>query len=377
MANQNPQSKKPAKSNLMTWVLLGITACVVGVTIYVAKHKLGRTVEPDVVTPRATEAEQVIAQVARNQEAARRSPLQQAPLRQALYQASRDLMESYVRMHPDDAEVRPHLADLLLKMGNPEAAQKVADVLLELRPQSAEGLWIMGLCMKAMGQEGYERLFEQAAASPDARASIWARYGAELLGQRKLAEAETYLNKAYQAGARDAATLGGLARFALRQKRLEDADNYLSQAVRDEAAEPVTWWMLASVQKDRGKLDEAATSIREAIRLLAATAGPAYQGPSKEDMLMLLGRVRVLQNRSQEAADAFTAAAGNPLVRPQATFEAAQCWYAVGRYAPALECIDTAEKLLPGDPAVAWWKKKIEDARFPHPTTATSATSAP
>jgi tetratricopeptide (TPR) repeat protein len=356
----------------MTWVLLGITACVVGVTIYVATHRPGRAPEPIDNTPKATDAELVIAKVAQNLEKARAAPLQQAAMREALYQASRELMESYVRMHPNDAEVRPHLADVLLKMGIPDAARKVTDALLELRPNSAEGLWLKGLCMKAQGQDGYGQFFEQAAQSPDARASIWARYGLELMGQRKLADAESYLNKAYQVGAKDAATLVALARLAARQKRFVDAENYLTQAVRAGGADPATWWMLASIQKDNGKLEEAEASAREAIRLLPTAAGPAYQGPDKGDMLMLLGQVQLLRNHLAEAADAFVESANYPFSRPNATFEAAQCCYLLGRYSQALGFIDEAAKLLPDNPAVAEWKKKIEEAHFPRPAIATS-----
>jgi tetratricopeptide (TPR) repeat protein len=376
MTDQKSQSRSPAKTDRMTWVLLGITACVVALTIYVATHRPTGPIEPpDQTVVKASEADQVLALYGRNMETARRlSPAQAV----ALYQASRDFMEPYVRLHPDDVQVRPRLAELLLKMNAPAAAQQVVEDLLTLRPQSAEGLWLKGMCMRVQGQAGYERFLQQAAESPDAGASVWGRYGLDLMERRKYDDAEAWLTRAYQAGAKDAATLGALAQYAVKQERFEDAEKLLVQAVRDEAAAPDTWLLLARVQKVNGKLDDAATSVREAMRLLPAAASSSYLGPDKGEMLLVLGQVRVLQKRSQEAADAFVEAANYPFAKPLATFQAAQCWYLLGKYALALECIDSAEKLIPGDRTVAEWKKRIEDAHFLRVTpTTTSAMAAP
>jgi tetratricopeptide (TPR) repeat protein len=327
-------------------------------------------------TPPPSEAKEVIASVARSLAAARRATPQQATMRQALYGAARELMEAYVRAHPDDAEIRPLLADLLLtNLGDPAAAQKVAEDLLAQRPKSADGLWLKGQCMKARAQAGYEKLLEQAAQSPDARATTWAHYGLELLSQGRPTDAEAYLNKAYQAGAKDAASLSALARIAAKQKQFKEAEQYLVQAVRDEGAEPATWLMLASIQKSNGKLEEAETSAHEAIRHLPPVTSPTYQGPNKGDMLLVLGQVLVLRSRVAEAADAFVEAAKYPFARPMATLQAAQCCYLLGRYSQAQEFIDEASKLLPGDTAVADWKRKIEDAHLPRPGSATSGTS--
>ena len=145
-------------------------------------------------------------------------PPQQAQARTLAYEGARDLMVEYVRAYGDDVQVRPQLAELLLRMGQPAQAEAVADDLLKLRPGWAEVLWTKGMALRAQGKAEYEPFLRQAAESEGATASILSRYGLELLGRKDYEAAEKYLLKARQAGAKDAATLSGLARFALQRK---------------------------------------------------------------------------------------------------------------------------------------------------------------
>jgi tetratricopeptide (TPR) repeat protein len=359
----------------MTWALLLVTAVVVGVTIYVAVRRPDRSGFPD-KPPQVSQAQEVLAKAERLIQAAGRLSPQQTLARTAAYEHARDLMLAYVRANRDDVQIRPTLAELLIKMGLPAQAETVADDLLEIRPGWAEAVWLKGLALRSQGKAGYEPLLRQAAESPGATAAILSRYGLELLGRREYDAAEAYLLRARDAGAKDSLTLCALARFALQRQEFNQAEELLAQAVRDEAAGPVAWRMLAAVQKENGRLDEAAGSVQKGLAALpAAQASPAYRGPDRGDLLLLLGQVRVLQKRNQEAAEIFDEAAHFSLVEGEALFQAAQCWHMLGRYATALARIDAAQRLLPDEPTLSDWKKRIEDAHFPRAATTPPSTS--
>ena len=82
-----------------------------------------------------------------------------------------------------------------------------------------------------------------------------------------------------------------------------------------------------------------------------------------------------MQKRTREAAETFDEASHYSLVEGEALFQAAQCWHMVGRYSTALARIDAAQRLLPEEPSLPEWKKRIEDAHFPRPATPTPSTS--
>ena len=99
-------------------------------------------------------------------------------------------------------QLHMHKVELWTRADN-RAAQKVAEEMLSLRPQSADGLWLKGLALRAQEAADADQFLQQAADSPDARAGIWSRYGLELMARRDYAAARGYLDKSFRAGAKD------------------------------------------------------------------------------------------------------------------------------------------------------------------------------
>ena len=359
------------KSNYLTWVIFALTAVVIALTIHLATRKPKAPPLPP-EPPKLSEAEQVLGMVTRLLASAESLSPQQKVARGLAYDQARQLMEAYVRTHPEDAEVRPRLATVLLQMGYVAEAQARVEELLRLRPESADALWLKGQVLRALGDPKYVEYYRRAAEGPDADVTIWSRYGLELLARRQYDQADRYLEKAVRAGARDTATLCALGRRAFDQDHYDAALQHFQQATRNERPGPIPWKMLGEAQREMGKLDDAAISLREALRLLpAAAADPAYQGPSRGDLLMMLGQVRMLQRLWLEAAKAYEEAQEFTLLQGEALLQAAKCYYNAGRYSLAIGYIDLAGRELPGSVEVRDWRRKIEDAHFV-PTTSPS-----
>jgi hypothetical protein len=70
-----------------------------------------------------------------------------------------------------------------------------------------------------------------------------------------------------------------------------------------------------------------------------------------------------------QAAEWFIKASDYPAVKGVASFEAARCYYFVGRYGAAMKYIDLVHELAPRNPDVVKWKGKIENARFGPPAS--------
>jgi tetratricopeptide (TPR) repeat protein len=367
---KNPAKPGP-KMRPMHWSLLAVTAIVAGAAIHVATIG-SRRASPADGAPKASEVDEVLSKAGRLVETAEQLAPHQTAERRLAHETARDLMLAWVRLHLDDVRVRPRLADLYLRMDDPARAQAVAEELLAIRPGWTEATWLKGLALLAQGKPEGEPLIRQAADSNDATAPMLSRYGLDLMASQP-ARAEAYLGRARQAGAKDAPTLSALARVALQRGALRESEMLLLEAVRDPAAGPAAWRMLALVQKENGRLEEAAQSARRGIEAIAADRqAAAREGIDKGDFLLLMGRILVLQNRHRQAAETFDEASRYSLVEGEACFQAAQCWYHVGRYAMSLARIDAAQRFMPQDPAVARWKTQIEDAHFPRPGAASN-----
>ncbi|HUT56980.1 MAG TPA: tetratricopeptide repeat protein [Phycisphaerae bacterium] len=365
-----------AKRNTLTIVLLVITGGIVALTIVIATRP-GPVRRPDEPISPADERDQVLSLVSRLLATADQLAPSRPDARDAAYRQVRELMETYVRTHPEDVTVRTRLAEVLVLMGLAKAAEVRVDEILERRPGSAGALWMKGYLLQMRGGEGYEQYLRRAADSPDADANIWSLYGLGMLKAGRIATAEEYLRKAYRQGAKDPATLCALARLAFVRDRFEEAEKYLSLAVKHKEAGAVAWGMLAEVQKETGRLDEAADSVMRAIGLLSRPTAVTAGAPDKGDLLLLLGQVRLLQQRHQQAAEAFAEASDYTFVRAPAALNAAKCYYFLGRHAQAMKFIDIAAGLMPKGPAVAEWVKKIEDARFGAPAPASQPLTMP
>jgi len=369
-----------SSSSYMTYVLLALTAVVVGLTVYVGVFmKEAETKHPP--PPKGTSELQRVLTQARNLMAMNRP---------AAYAGAASLMGTYVRRYPMDVEVRPLLAEALFKAGRTEQAEHTIDDLLKLTKPTGEALWLKGelvrlrqfrqysmelagalwlngLATPPRPRSSHISFFRRAAeADTGTRPEIWLKFAVELLradkhdlaGQKDLIGrreelAEQYLNKALDAGLRDVRTLAGLGELALKRESFEQAAKMLAEATRQNPKDFELWRMLAQAQKEAGMQLKAAESIQQALKLRRS-----------RDALILKGQIDQLRGRRAEAAEAFAEAAADPRLRPQASFWAARCYYHVEKYALAMKYIDIAASLMPDKKDVVELRRKIEDERF-------------
>ena len=383
-----PQEHARSDGRYMTYVLLGLTAVVVGLTIHllVKEFYVNHSGPPVVPAPSGpTQAEQVLGKA-------------KELMRSGAYAPARDLMLAYVRLHPRDVVVRPLLAEAMWKTGRTGLAEHTVDDLLRLAKPTAQGLWLKGELVRerefreysvslasalwmAGGSVPHRRgskhlhFFRRAAeADVGAGAEIWLKYALELLaadradliGQRDLIGrkeevAEEYLNKALGAGLRDVRTLGSLGSLALKREDFERAAIMLSEATRQNAKDFRLWVMLAEAQKESGRQEQAADSIRRALGIRRS-----------HETLMLKGQIDQLRRRYAQAAEAFAEAAADSRLRAQASFQAARCYYHLEKHALAMKYVDIAAELAPDDPNVVAMRTKIENARFGPPEAGAS-----
>ncbi len=278
------------------------------------------------------------------------------------YGQARNIMRAHVLGHGDDTEVRPLLAEAQFMLGELDHADRTVADLLALAPENAGGLWMKGRIIHRREGKGHMEYFRRAADQGDgleAGAEIWARYGVELLSAGRTREGKKYLTKALTDGVRDARTLGGLGELAVAEKQFEVGEKYLSEALTDTRTDPRLWVMLAKAQMNLGKTAAAAKTAEEALNI-------RRNGP----LLVVLGEVRMLQKRREEAADAYAQAAGYDDVAAVAAYRAATCYYLLEKYDRATKYAQLATRLRPDDPRVKKLIAKIEKA-WPGPPPAT------
>lgn len=341
MAQAKPSNADKGKGQLK-WVLLALTGVLAAVAIYLFKYPAEYYVPP----PSQTDAGKTLAQ----------EVLQKAqPLLDAhQYAPARDLMLAYVRSYPNDVEVRPTLAQAQMALGQYEQAEKTIDDAIRLSPLLAKPQWRKGQLVRRRGGSDYLSFYRNAAERcTDATPEIWSSYGLELLDVDRVDEASKWLDKAQAAGVRDAPTLTALAKVAMARKQWDKAQPLLRQAIEQESANVWLYAMLAETQKNAGQLEAAARTVQQALRVKA-----------DGELFMLLGSIRTLQDRRSDAADAYAQAARFKSYQLAGCLEAARQYYLCGKYALAMEQIDTASQLAPIDAQVVQLKKEIEDARF-------------
>lgn len=361
-------AKPSVLKNPLTVVVVAVTILVVAVTIFMAtrKERPLPTVAVEANTAVPLE-EQVLEKVTQIMNAANSLPPTAANAL-GVYEQARNTMLAYVKANPQDTRIRPLLAEVYMKLGRNAEAMAMVDDVLARKADSAQALWIKGQIMHAGGDANYLDFFRQAADSPNSTPKLQSAYGLALIQNRELDAAGEYLRKAVSAGANDAATFGGLAEVSLARKNLAEAEGYLNRAVRDPRAGTRLWAMLGGVQRDMGKLDNAAASVQQAITLVPKGGVGAISDEGQQaDLYMLLGQIRMQQQRQGDAAEAFVAAQQFAPLQFDASLQAAKAYYLAGRFGQAMKNIDIAFKISPGDREVTEWKKRIEDARFGPP----------
>jgi tetratricopeptide (TPR) repeat protein len=341
MPQQDSQSSpKGASSRSLTFAIVVVAIVLAGVAIYLWNKGAGSV--PMAAGPKVTLSQEVLRQA--------RTAIDAGRLAEA-----RDLMQAYVRTHTQDTQVRLLLARTQWKLDQRDDAEHTADDVLKLAPQLAEALWLKGELVRARGDANAVKFFRKAAESPiDATPEIWSRFALELLGQGQDAEARKWVDRASAAGLKDFNTLKGLGQLDLNAKDYAKAEGHFQQAMKLNNSDAELWRMLAMCQANTSGPDAAAATLEDALKTCRDRAG----------LFMELGRIRRQQGKFEQAGAAFTGAANYADQRAEASLDAAQCYYQAGRYALAMQYIDMAASLRPGNEQVKQWRTKIEDARF-------------
>ncbi len=280
------------------------------------------------------------------------------------------LMRSYIALNPEDSTVRVLLAETLLVRGRPEQAGQVVRRLLEVAPDSSEGLWLKGRILRRKSQEGWRDYFRRAAENPDAPAKVLASYGMLKFLDRDDEQARKFLTAAHEKGMDGPQILAALGEIAARAKKYDEAQKWLGEAVRKDEQDAGLWGLLANVQRRGGKYEAAALTLTRALRKIR-------RWKDRPVLLFELGEIRVLQRRRKEAATAYAQASDSRADWTIAALRAAQSYYFARSYALAMKYADRAFQLDPSDEEVKTWRTKIEDARFGPSSTPSDMPAAP
>ena len=344
--SQFPQPS--GKSGRFAFLLLVLAGVVVILTIYVGTTgPRGEEEEPGRAR-RTTLSEQVIGKV---------QPLLEA----GQYAPAVSLMQTYLRQHGDDVQVRAMLGDALMKLGRREEAESTIDEVLRLAPQMPRALWTKGELVRRSGQKNAMHFFRLSAEGGDASAEIWAKYGQELLDAGKMEAAREYLGRAREGRLNDARTLAPLGELAVRDRRFEEAEELLREALRTAWENPRVWAMLARAQKNNGKVALAAETLTDAL-----TACPKEFAPG---LYIELGEVLWTLKRGEDAAQAYANAAQSPgPLQGEGWYRAGRCYYHLGRYDEAIRCVDRARAIETNSERLDSLREKIQKSA-PDPLT--------
>ncbi|MFP4105487.1 MAG: tetratricopeptide repeat protein [Phycisphaerae bacterium] len=349
-------SSKPAeqkKTSPVVWVLLAATVLVIGITIYIVA-KPGETPPAPPTPDRPQLADRVVSQARGLIESGR--PADAIPL-----------MQAYVRSHPQDATVRPLLAEVQLRTGMEDEAEKTILALLQQAPESAKGHFLRSLLLQMKGDPAYKRELKLAAESPGATARILAAYGMLLMQEDQKDQAAEYLQRAVQAEPSAPDPYVALAQLRLQDNQFESAVDLLSRAQKIAPDSVQIKALLADAQKNLGQYSAAAEVLQTAIA----------SEPDNWLLMMEYGKVLTLMRDYAAAAKTFAKASEYEPVAPEAAFRAARCYYFLDEFAEAMKYIDTASAAKPGDPKVESWVERIELARFGRPKEKTGAVIVP
>lgn len=339
----------------LTKVLILLAAVLAGVAIYVASNPADEPTPPSPTGPGTgiSQAERVIEKV----EPVLSQEFPNAALEQQALSSASSLMQTYVRAHPDDVEVRPMLGEALLRLGRFDDAEVVVTDLLRLDSGSPEGLWLRGDLRRQRGADDWRDWYTKAAESPRATPKILGRYGLLMMIENRPEQAESYLRRAVEAGLDQPHVLAGLAQIELESRNPRAALELARQASAKRPDDTQLLMLLARAQRRTGDYASAARTLDKAIQ----------RSKQPWPLWMELGEVRTAQGAFLPAAEAFAEAAAYRQIRPLAALKAARAYYFEDRFALAMKYIDMASEYGPQIPQVASLRQKIENARFGPP----------
>lgn len=277
-----------------------------------------------------------------------------------------ELARAYLLQHPRDTQVRPLLAEALLRSGRLDEAADVTADLRSLAPDAADVLWLEGLIARARGEGDWLDPLRRASRADDATVKHRLAYGVGLLASGRGSEADTYLRSLAEAHPDRAEVLIAAGEAALEIDDFDRAAETLGRAVRRGTAGPKTWALLAEAQKNAGQPARAVSSLKEALR---QSSNPDVRA----EILVQLAQALILADRRDEAARTFARAADEDPDWALPAMKAAQAYYFLGRHDLAVTYLDRAERAGAG-PDTEAWRERIENARAPRTRTGNAGT---
>ena len=346
-----------ASGSPLTKVLILLAVVLAGVAIYVASNPADKPAPPSTTDPgtQISQAERILNEV----EPVLNQEYPNAALEQQALSSTASLMQSYIRAHPDDVEIRPVLGEVLLRLGRLQDTEVVVTDLLRLDPGSPEGLWLRGDLRRQRGADDWRDWYRKAAQSSRATPRILGRYGLLMMIENRPEQAESYLRRAVQAGVDQPHVLAGLAQIELESRNFRPALELARRASDKQPDDTQLLMLLARAQRRTGDYASAARTLDKAIQ----------RSKQPWPLWMELGEVRTAQGAFLPAAEAFAEAAAYRQIRPLAALKAARAYYFEDRFALAMKYIDMASEYGPQIPQVATLRQKIENARFGPPQT--------
>ncbi len=254
--------------------------------------------------------------------------------------AARSVVERAIAAGHADAPTYTLCADLSLQLKDPAGAVRCADTALAADPSNAHARAMRGEALVRLGtaDKGVAELDAANAAAP-ADAGLWRRSARVLHGLGRNKEALERYKRLLEIAPRDADALLAAAEIHLALGELDAARTVALSLVGSPAQESGGQYVLGRIALKQEKPEEAVIAFARATRL-DARRGAAWAGLAE-------GYLALKDER--KARDALATAAALPDATVAVFRQLAELEVRAGRHAAAVEPLERAVALAPGD----------------------------
>lgn len=163
---------------------------------------------------------------------------------------------------------RKQQAIALLQAGRASEARDIFEGLSRDARRDPDVWHLLGACHCMLGDDARgEECARKAVALLPSFAGAWVNLGSALLGQHKLAEAESTLHEAIKRAPSDAQAHSNLGNVCREMKKTDEAEKCYREAIRLQPNFPDALTNLGILMQDRGELREAVELHRRALAL--------------------------------------------------------------------------------------------------------------
>ena len=252
------------------------------------------------------------------------------------FQKARELLETAVRLRPEDAGARAALGQMFLDSGQPERARQTFGQVLERDPGSVTALLGLGSSAEAAGDGAEaERRFREAVALDPKNARGQYSLGCALQARGALDEAARAYAAARELEPNHTWSHNNLGKLLSEQGKPEAAARELRRAVECDPSNVEAQYNLGTVELGLGRFEPAIVALRAALALKSdltlARQNLAFAYLQKGDVVGALREYRALTQLHPEMADAW--------------FQCARLLSAAGETAEAQRCLRRALEL--------------------------------